>query len=338
MDFTADQILRMTARDAETQLLGNQKDIKRGFKRALSQWHPDVCADPKADDVFSHIISLRDRLLDKRSSPASQGRILKTAGGRSLSVSPLVSHMVDQGEILVNRETIATLFPSGLSDIAEREVSAPNSFKFADAKMERQMMPFLPKVIRVEDMEGGGKLVISRKGKEEILLADLIARRGAMPDVHAAWLCSGLLNIAAWMEYAGLVHGDISPHSVLIDPALHSVRLVNGWGFSTKSGSRPAALPGRTLDIQPRMAIKGVIADSALDLELIRQTVREALGDPRGTSGTVKSLPGSLSSWVNMPARASAYGDYEAWQRALVAGWGVRKFADYSVRSKDIYQ
>ncbi len=336
MQLTAEQILGMTARDAAALFPGDNKTMKRGFAKLVAKWHPDVCSDPRAEDVFTHILSLRDRVSGQSRKSVSQ-RVLKTADGKALGIAPLSTHAVDQGEILVGKRTISTLFTKALSDLAQREAGASTAFRFAGETMRDQMRPFLPHIIESKAMEGGSTLVITKKDPEEILLADLLASRGAMPDVHAAWLCSGLLNIAAWMEFSQLVHGAIAPETVLIDPAKHSVRLASGWAFVTKRAERPIALPGRTLSLVPRMAIKGQPAESRMDLDLIRQTVRDALGDPRGTAGGVASLPTQVGSWLAMPPAETAVEDYAAWQRALESGWGKRRFVDYPVRAADIY-
>ncbi|WP_282605823.1 hypothetical protein [Pelagibius sp. Alg239-R121] len=159
-----------------------------------------------------------------------------------------------------------------------------------------------------------------------------------MPDVHAAWLCSGLMNICAWLEYAGLVHGAISPENILIDPETHAVRLAAGWAFATKVGQHPVALPERTLGLLPRLSLTNETVDTDCDRELVRKTLREALGDPTGTNGAVFALPAIISTWINCPSAGSAVDDYAQWCAALEKGWGGRRFVQYPVQVADVYR
>ena len=336
MTLTADTILATPPHKA-ADLLPGVKDLRRALVKLAARWHPDRCPDPRAADVFAHVLSMRDRAAggSKASIPAGVG--FRTSEGRRFRLSPLSRRAVDQGEVMLCPNSLMTRFDAGCMDLAEAELAAPDRFRFADEKMRNQMAPFVPRIIKKLDLDDGGAMVVAQRDPEEILLSDLLDRSGPMPPVHAAWLCSGLMNIAAWLGYCGLVHGAIAPDTLLVDPAKHSVRLAAGWAFANPAGARPTALPGRTLDLLPRLAIKGETVDGRTDLELVRQTVREALGDPRGSAGPISALPAPISGWLSLPPAASAAEDYAAWQRALEAGWGKRRFVDYPVRAADVY-
>lgn len=336
MTLTADRILATPPHKA-AELLPDAKDLRRALVKLAARWHPDSCADPRASDVFAHILSMRDHARGGSKPTTAAGVGFRTAEGRGFRLSPLSRTPVDQGEVLLCQNSLMTRFEAGCIDLAEAELAAAARFRFADDKMRSQMAPFIPKIIKKLDLDDGGAIVAARRDPEEILLSDMLNRSGPMPPVHAAWLCSGLMNIAAWLGYCELVHGAIGPETILVDPAKHSVRLAAGWGFASPAGTRPAALPGRTLDLLPRLAIKGEAVDSRTDLELVRQTVREALGDPRGSAGPISALPAPISGWLSLPPAASAAEDYAAWQRALEAGWGKRRFVDYPVRAADVY-
>ncbi len=336
MEYTAQKILSMTSVDARALFPGNLDKVKKELKKLAKLWHPDVSKDPLAGDVFQHIMELKSGVGTKKRKPLAQ-RVLTTKNGKRKGISPLSTTIVDQGEILVNNRTIATIFPASFADLGQREVEIIKGFKFADSKMEEQMSHSLPKLLDTMELNDGSFVVISQKGEKEILLSDLLAKRGRMPDVHAAWLCSGLMNITAWMQYAELTHGAISPENILIDPEKHSVRLATGWAFATAVNERPVALPHRTLSMIPRMVLDGMVADSLMDRDLVRQTIREALGDARGTSGSVSALPSAISNWINFPPAKTSFEDYASWQRALEEGWGKRKFVAYPIGVNDIY-
>lgn len=337
MNMTAQEVLDMTWRDALSLFPGDERQKRKGFASLLSKWHPDACADPRAANAFAHIVNMRDLALGRKRK-TQDNRILKTADGRKLRISPLNTLSCDQGEIIVNQNTLATIFPAKCPELGHREAEVIRGFRFADDKMKIQMEPFLPRLMKLEELENGDLLLIVQKGPGEILLSDLLASEGRMPDVHAAWLCSGLMNICTWLEHCGLVHGAISPENILIDPETHAVRLAAGWAFATRVHERPIALPGRTLDLVPRLGLKNEPIDTDCDRELVRQTVRESLGDPTGTGGTVFALPAAVSTWITCSPTIAAVDDYALWHTALEKGWGRRRFVDYPVRVTDVYR
>ncbi|MCW3782482.1 J domain-containing protein [Defluviimonas salinarum] len=342
MTLTARDILGTTPAAAATLFPGSVREIRRAFHRLAAAWHPDICAEPEATRVMAHLVTLRDRALavsgaagQPRRGPA--GRTLRTADGHDLAIAPRASRTADHGEILVGSRTIATVYPADLVDLAAREVAAIAGFRFADPGMEAQMRPFLPRLLRETALESGGRLTILERNPEEILLADLLAHAGAMPPVHAAWLCSGLMNIAAWLGWHGQVHGAIGPETVLVNPKTHSVRLAGGWCFAVPMGTRPDLLPARSLDALPRLAVAGTGTDARTDAELVRLTVREALGDAAGSQLHDGTVPAPIAAWLSFPPAGDAMRDYAGWQKALVEAWGPRRFVEYAVTAEDVY-
>jgi len=308
---------------------GSESEIRKSFHRLVAAWHPDVCDDPMAGPVVEHLLKLRDRALsgkapEKRVMEAE--RILDKADGSRMRVTLHSARTTDLGEVLVGTQTISTLYSAEASEIGRRDISAISAFPFADDKMRKQMAAGLPHALREFALTGNRHIVIQKRMPGEILLSDLLQRDGPLDPRHAAWLGSGLLNIACWLDWAKIVHGAISPDMILVDPATHNVRLIGGWGFSLPKGARPEILPERTVQRMPRLAVVGQVVDGGVDLELIRLTLIDSLG-----GGSLKSiLPKELFSWIGSPPAKTAMEDYTAWHNTLVAAWGPRKFVEYT--------
>jgi hypothetical protein len=328
MDLTAEHILKMGKHEASKIFSGNDKADRKSFRTLAARWHPDHCRDPKAGEVFAKLVTLRDAARDTSRQPVAQ-EIFTTKEGKRKAMRYLSRHETDIGLLLMGRISIGQIFEADLADIAEAELRTLTGFKFADAKMEAQMRMFLPQHKSRIDLADGRVLITHARAPGDVLLVDLIAGDGPMAPEHAAWLCSGLMNIAAWLTWAGKVHGAIGPETVMVDPETHSVRLVAGWGFATDAGTRPAILPNRSLQIAPQMAVKEQVADPALDLELIRRTVLEALGAASLSGLSGLGLPEPVRNWLMLPPGKDGIVDYENWQKALTDGWGARRFAKY---------
>lgn len=334
----ADAILSTTPRDAARLLGDGPKEVRRAFHRLASEWHPDVCRDPRAGEVFAHLVGLRDALA--RTRPASPQRPdpairLETIDGRNIGMRPLGTTKGDLGHILVGRGTVTFLHDADNADLAAAEAAAIRSFRFADDRMRAEMSRFLPKIAREMQLKDGRAAIAVERCPDDVLLSDLLAR-GPMEPVHAAWLCSGLMNIAAWLAWSGMTHGAIDPRHILVSPAGHAVKLVGGWAFAANTGSRPTALPERTLAALPALALPGATLTPQTDLELVRLTVREAMGDPFGARLKGLGVPDPIRSWLTMPPTAGGIGDYGAWSVAIDKSW-PRRFVQLDVTPEDIY-
>ena len=336
MNLSAERILNMGLSEAAKIFSGDEKADKKSFRTLAARWHPDHCPDPKAHEVFAKLVTLRDAARGAPRRPIDQ-QIFTTTTGKRQAMRYLSRHETDIGLLMVGPVSIGQIFEADLADIAEAELRTLAGFKFADAKMEKQRRMFLPRHKSRIDLQGGGILITHERRQGDVLLADLIASDGPMAPKHAAWLCSGLMNIAAWLTWAGLVHGAISPDTVMVDPETHAVRLVAGWGFATEAGMRPAMLPNRTLQLSPQLAVPGVTVDPSLDLELIRRTTCEALGAPSLSKLASLNLPEPIRNWLMLPPGQDGIADYAKWQKALTDAWGVRRFAKYSGAGVGVY-
>ena len=336
MSRTAEQILSVP-RGSAASLLGDcESAVRATFRKMVAIWHPDRSSDPRAAEVFRHLVALRDAALGAGPAAANQRRFT-ARGGRDFSMRYLAAHATDAGETFVGTRTLAQVFASDMADLADAEKETAGGFRFADQAMEDQMRMFLPREIEWRDLEDGSALQIQERSPGEVVLADLLARDGAMPPKHAAWLCSGLMNIAAFLTWSGRVHGAISSDTVMVDPESHGVRLFGGWGFSTARGTRPSMLPNRTLETVPNLAVAGEVAEFTIDLELVRRTVREAMGATSIGGLDHLDLPEPVENWLVMPPAKDGIADYAAWQAALEAGWGTRRFVVYPTSAAEIY-
>ena len=335
--LSAQDILSVTPSDRARLFPGPADEVRRAFKRLAARWHPDVCKDPRATEVFAHLVRLRDAALGPRRVGPSVTRTLRTRDGRSLGLSPLSTLPLDTGELLVGRRSLTWIYRAEVADLAEAGAAAIAGFRFADDRMRKQMTPFLPTLDRRIPLQDGGEALVMARHADEVLLADLLRVTGAVPPEHVAWIGSGLLNIACWLGWAGLVHGAIAPETVLVSPETHTVRLMGGWGFASKTGTRPIALPGRTLALAPRLTVNGEVVDARLDLELIRRTLRETLGDPTGGALLRGSAPEPIGRWLVMPPEGEAKKDYAGWLKTLEAVWGRRRFVRWDLTPENIY-
>ena len=165
-------------------------------------------------------------------------------------------------------------------------------------------------------------------------MSDLIALDDNIDPKAVSWMISRMLNLACYLEYSKISHCNIAPEMLLVSLDQHSVSIVGPVIYKTAMGVRPTVVPKRTFDVANWLKVKSEVADSRIDLSLIRQTALDLLRDRGGArlrSNT--EIPKRITDWILSPSTKSAITDYQNWEAAL----GERKFANYGKTAKSIY-
>jgi hypothetical protein len=322
MQPTAEEILNIADHEAARLFPGGEAAVASRYRELARHWHPDRNPSPHAAAVFSHLTALRERATGR----AARERRFETRCGRTYRLRWRTRHLTDAGELLVGDRYIAHLIAHETGLRPPLDLPGPG---FADDRMRQEMQRFLPETVAVLETEAA-TIFVERKRPDQVLLADLL-RLGPVDPRHAAWMITKLLNLCCWLHWARLSHGAIGPTCLLVSPSRHEVALTGPMICAARFGRAFALLPERTLDLLPRLAAPGAAAEERIDLELVRLTIREALGDSAGVRLAASAgIPRAFAEWLLMPPLADAPGDFAGWQQARDRAFGPPTFVDWN--------
>jgi len=324
-DMTADEILALRVQDARHLFAADGEQV---FKRLAKLWHPDVSKDPKAADVFRRIVFLR------KATKSGEGMtlIVDDKGEDHVELFPIGN--TDLGRRWAGPDIFAWSFEKE-PDLARVFIRNLRRIPFADNKMREQMRQVFPKYMREVRHDDQPMLIFPRL--QSAILADWIGVHGPLPAVHAAWVGSGLLNIAAYTTYSGWHLPAIGPDTIGLDPATHKVFLFAGWESACGPFERPAVASQRTLSLCPALSAPGRTCPDTLTLDVIRRTMRESLGDPSGLTLEENGVPRPMAKWINAPSLPDGRKDYSNWHRALEEAFGARRFVEWDRGVAEVY-
>ncbi len=325
-DLTAAEIMGLRRADAALLFPGDAGMVAQRYRRLAKLWHPDCNKAPEAPAVFARITELHEALRAPAAAP-KEARF-RTRDGRTYRFAWLTRHETDTGEVLVGQRHVAHVVPAEAEDLARRATAL--TLPFASEAMRIEMERALPRRVAVLDTSGA-TVFVHAKTPDQLLLADLL-KLGPVDPRHAAWMTTRLVNIACWLQWAGLAHGAIGPDCLLVSPKHHMVALTGPMLCAARLGCRPHSLPERTLAELPRLLAPQTVVDAELDPALVRLTIREALGDPAGTRlAADPDFPKPFAAWLLMPAADGAQADFRAWEQARDASFGPRRFVHWDV-------
>ena len=76
-------------------------------------------------------------------------------------------------------------------------------------------------------------------------LAQILERRKRLDAEHVSWITSRVLNALKYLHFNGVIHGDIKPQNIIVQPDSHNVVLVD-YGLASIRPKRDTANKGYT--------------------------------------------------------------------------------------------
>lgn len=331
--MTGDQILE--AKDPAELFPGDEAEAKAKYLQLAQKHHPDHGGDP---DVFAHLAEMYRKALAQLQAGTFAGKatfLFEAHDGKKFEIQYLTSKPFELGQMYVGDHHVTYIVDEPFRDLFENAVAHTSLYKFKDDKMREECARYLPQKVKTLRGMDGRRLMHVPKTPDLLLLRDVIDHfSGKMDPRHAAWTGSTLHNLACYLEWAGIVHANISPDTYFISPQYHSGALLGGWWYAQRAGRKITDLPARSFDYLPWEVRTKKLAIPELDQELVRATIRECLGD---VTGARLKDPEKLVNWLRMPASGKGVEIYKDWYGALEGTFGKRKFTKLELESQQLY-
>ena len=154
-------------------------------------------------------------------------------------------------------------------------------------------IPVMRDMLRLED--GTSALVMSYI--EGPTLEQIVQKKGQMEPEHVVWVMQRVLNALQYLHFHGVVHGDIKPQNIIIQPQKHMAVLVDYGLAMVKPRASDESL-GYTEIYSPPEQQKGEPLLPETDLYSLGMTALYALNNNERFTRTKK-----LSSKVPKPMR-----------------------------------
>lgn len=98
-------------------------------------------------------------------------------------------------------------------------------------------LPAMRDLLRLDD----GSLALVMSYIPGPTLEEIVDKAGKIEPENMAWITERLLNILLYLHHHGVIHGDIKPQNIIIQPATHSVVMVDfGLAMVKPGGSEKA--------------------------------------------------------------------------------------------------
>ncbi|MFC1697380.1 protein kinase [Nanoarchaeota archaeon] len=128
-------------------------------------------------------------------------------------------------------------------------------------------------------------------------LEQIIEKNGSLDPENVMWITERCLNILKYLHFNGVVHGDIKPQNIIIQPDTHHVTLVD-YGLSLVRPTAGSESKGYTPFFAPPEQIRGDTLLPESDFFGLGMTMIYALGGDIEKKNVPESLDDNICEFI----------------------------------------
>lgn len=240
-------------RIAKAHYLGEVLDLadwKKQYLKAVRMIHPDICTLPGAEAALKRLFELKDQW--------DKGYQLDDDAG-SVSAQDKAVTFVGDPELLL------------------KSYQNYNYLKRSNTPAGQHFSRYLP-----ESMTLVGERMSMALKDRAVPLSGL-----TLPQGHANWILSRLLEFSAWLAQEGWTHCGINPESVFVVPKTHGIIITSFYHLTPREG-KVKTISAKYKHWYPDALFVEKRASPFIDTELCKRTIAVLLGDPSGMGVKLK--------------------------------------------------
>lgn len=269
--------------------------IKAAYQALMRQNHPDRNGnEQRAKDInvaYAILSDLQERqsydhmVQDKSGTLIGNYRVLEAIaeGGFGRTY---------KGEQLLTKEPVCIKHCSMVAP-AYDEVLIQEAKSIWD--LRHYALPVMRDMQRLDD----GSLALIMSYIPGYTLEKIVDKSGKLDAETTAWIVERLLNALLYLHHHGVIHGDIKPQNIIIQPKTHSVVLVD-FGLAMVKPSESAKSQGYTPVFASPEQIAGKVLLPASDYYSIGMVMLYALNGGKNIEKRLvpSSLPAPMTDFL----------------------------------------
>lgn len=270
--------------------------IKAAYQALIKKHHPDHNGDAKiAADLNAAYAILSDDKKRSEYDQASQNKTGTIIGSYRVleSIAEGGFGQTYKGEHLITKDIVCIKHCSMVSP-------AHDSILIQETKsiwdLRHYALPAMRDLIRLED----NSLALVMSYIPGYTLEHIVEKSGKMDAETVAWITERLLNAMMYLHHHGVIHGDIKPQNIIIQPSNHSVVLVD-FGLAMVKPSESAKSQGYTPLFASPEQIAGKVLLPASDYYSLGMVMIYALngGKKMDTKQVPSTVPDPLVNFIH---------------------------------------
>lgn len=154
----------------------------------------------------------------------------------------------------------------------------------------------IPSIRDIVKIDGSGVAIIMSYIPGPTL-AEIVEKKGGLDPEHVAWITERILNVLKYLHFHGVVHGDIKPQNIIVQPESHTVVVVD-YGLSLIRPTASTLNKGYTECYAPPEQMSGLTLLPESDFYSLGITMIQALGGDPSRRDVPGVTPDPMCSFI----------------------------------------
>jgi len=154
-------------------------------------------------------------------------------------------------------------------------------------------IPVIRDILKLED----GSLALIMSYIPGPTIEEVIEKNKRIDPEHVCWITERILNALMYLHYHGVVHGDVKPQNVIVQPESHQVTLVD-YGLSLIRPTKNSSSKGYTPYFAPPEQINGTALLPESDFYALGMTMIYMLGGDVSKKHVPSHVPDALCDFI----------------------------------------
>lgn len=267
--------------------------IDAAFKVLMAANHPDKTGDDRRakalSEAYATLKNQRSRKKYDRQRAADHGgqigdyRVLEKIADGGFGTTYRGEHVLSGLPVCIKHAS--SVSPEDERILMEEAKAIWDLRHFA--------IPAVRTILRLDD----GSLALVMSYVAGPTLADIVEKNKKISAEHVCWITERILNGLKYLHYHGVVHGDVKPGNIIIQPDSHMVCLVD-YGLSLIRPSKDSGSKGYTPYFGSPEQEKGFTILPESDLYSLGMTMIYALGGDVRRRQVPRDVPDPLCRFI----------------------------------------
>jgi len=259
--------------------------INAAYKVLMKDYHPDKIGDDRVakslNEAYQTLKDGRSRKKYDRQRESSDGTIIG-----DYKVLELIAEggfgKTYKGEHVTLKSPVCIKHASNVSP-QDEEILINEAKSIWD--LRHYAIPAIRNILKLDD----GSLALVMSYIPGPTIEEIIDKNKRLDPEHVCWITERVLNALMYLHYHGVVHGDVKPQNIIVQPDSHQVSLVD-YGLSLIRPTSGSESKGYTPYFAPPEQIKGFTLLPESDFYSLGMTMVYMLGG----DVTKKHVPGHV--------------------------------------------